>query len=262
MLQSPLKVTVIGGCHVVGYPIGIPDSFLTVFQQQLESELINVSVSRFPYLDLNRANVISRICKESKPDLLILQAGNYIFNPIMFKAVRKKIKHLHKSNNRHKETMPSVIPGIDKDGIFIPGKWFLFHQLIKRFIHSLLFYKILNERKCNRYIRQSFEAVEKEGVKNVLIIGAFPTADRVMNKYRMIGNKMLYQQCVNYGYAYFDVFPFIETSFKDRSFTVDFMHFSRKAHHVLGMHLAKKISGFVKTSELRRKMQSREESFY
>jgi hypothetical protein len=227
---------------VVGYPLGTESSFVTILQKELEKKSISVGIYKCAYSNLKKVNEAIKICEETNPDILILQAGNYLFNPILFKAIRKKIKNRSEHQSKGMtEKMPSCIPGIDINSLFAPDKKFLVSQFFKRLIHELIFFKALNRKKCSRYIATYFDAVKSKEIGSVLVLGAFPTQDHVMNKYRQIGNRILYQKCFEYGFKCVDVFDFIKQNFGGRVFTVDFMHLSKEAHLELGRHIANTI---------------------
>jgi hypothetical protein len=237
MFSSPLKIAFIGGCHILGYPLGTENSFVTIFRKILENASFDTLTPVYPYSSFKKVSKAVQICNESRPDILVLQLSNDLFNPILFSSLRKKLKQKAKRKSTSQDRDASV----DVNALFVPSRKYTIRQRLKEILHRVIFFRALNQQKCREQMDAYFTALKKLGIENVWVMNGFPAADKVINKYRQIGNKLLFQKCVEYGYTYFDVFDVIEKKFGEKTFTIDYMHFSKEAHFALGQALAEKM---------------------
>lgn len=237
-LDSPVKITVLGGCHILGFLVGRENGFVSVCAQKLEAEHINSEVGVFPYFNLKRSKDAVDVCKYAQPDILIIQC-HYIFNPHLFKKINQRI-HPKRKN----ETKPYNLNAkysdyrVDNtDRTFKPDLKFWLRQFIRHFFHQLLFYKVVSKSESLAYIDSFFKAVKESGVKRVIILSPFPSTDLVLNRYRKIGSKLIYEKTAEFGYEFIDVYSLIQKQFPDRIFTIDDIHLNKEAHLFLGKYL-------------------------
>src|ERR1700712_1775201 len=86
-----LRVLVAGGCHVVGYPIGEKHSFVNVTKQILALGGICCEMDAMGRTPVTRRDQLVERLKAQRPDILVLQLGNYETNITFQKYFRKRL---------------------------------------------------------------------------------------------------------------------------------------------------------------------------
>ena len=73
----PVRILYAGGCHIVGYPVGPEHAFPLVVARQLEASGIASESHLLPYVALHQFKKAIEACGRFRPDILVLQLGNY-----------------------------------------------------------------------------------------------------------------------------------------------------------------------------------------
>ena len=83
--MKDIQIFVIGGCHVVGYPLGISHAFPTLLCSLNDAEIVG-QISNVQFLRLDEFLV--RI-SESQPSHVVLQMGNFEFSASFYHLLRQ-----------------------------------------------------------------------------------------------------------------------------------------------------------------------------
>jgi hypothetical protein len=75
--RQPVKMLFAGGCHVAGYPIGEEQSFPTIVKEELFDVGMETEVHRLSHLKVTHHSRILAMCKELRPEVLVLQLGHF-----------------------------------------------------------------------------------------------------------------------------------------------------------------------------------------
>src|SRR6266542_3112184 len=84
----PLSIAILGGCHVDGFGVGVDRSFSRVLDSQLSLHGIESVVHLFPLFRLRDVEKLEDIVRNLRPDVFVLQLGNYESKPILRRRQR------------------------------------------------------------------------------------------------------------------------------------------------------------------------------
>ena len=241
-MTPPLKITFMGGCHVIGFMVGKENSFVSVCTNQLQNNGVETKANIYPYLNYKRGKDAIELHINAQSDLLIFQC-HYIFNPYIFKKLKSliqkksaKVSKIYNPNKIHSDFKSS-----DTNATFKPSLKFWCKQIVRHIFHSILLYRVVNKKENLLHIDRFLSEFKKVGIKNIIILSPFPCTDIVVNKYRKMGNKLLELKCKEYGYEYIDVFPLMKNANSNKIFTIDDIHLNKYSHKYLGKFLDKHI---------------------
>lgn len=79
------RIIVLGGCHVVGYPIGQNNAFPTLLAELVDGEVIK----QVPNLQFLRVVNHLACIEETQPSHVVLQLGNYAFSASFYHVMRQ-----------------------------------------------------------------------------------------------------------------------------------------------------------------------------
>lgn len=229
------SILVIGGCHITGYGVGFQNGFVHLLSDQLSEAGISHKIHIHPYITLDKKEKLCKTIQSVKPDLLLLQAGNYEFSvPSYFRKINSK-------SSTGTNTAAASPGGSKEDAVlpaFNPTFRFKVNQLIKHTANSLILYKALKKRFWVRQVDSVFEAIHQMKIKEVIILEPFPTANRVINRYRLIGGSIMKKAAAKFHFRYIaNIHKMVRTASGSR-FTIDEMHLNKQSHQAIGNHLS------------------------
>jgi hypothetical protein len=73
--MKQVEIVVLGGCHVIGYPIGNKEAFPTLLGDLLQGKVVR----QVPYLKFTHLSEQLPLLHELQPSHVVLQLGNYEF---------------------------------------------------------------------------------------------------------------------------------------------------------------------------------------
>lgn len=85
------KILFAGGCHVTGYPVGAEFGFPKVALDFLENNGIHGDMKSLGPLPISHPERLVDLCNDYKPDVLVLQIGNYETTPGSIRDYLKKV---------------------------------------------------------------------------------------------------------------------------------------------------------------------------
>jgi hypothetical protein len=261
----PTKVLVMGGCHVEGFKVGEPLSFVSVFENELGKMGLNTELNFKAYVIAKKIDQILELIDTHKPEYLVLQMGNYEFNPkisiknyfksrLLFKPLNYKPV---KANNN--AVLPqSMVEGSSAqseainqpEAVYEPPQGFTVNlkESLSAFVSSLDGHNRVNKQQNRELYSKLFKVLKERGLK-VAVISPLPIVNKVQQRYRLFGGKMFKQLADEFGFAYFDSSAALTNKnefLPDHKLFIDMSHLNAKGHKILGTKLAEALLPHLK----------------
>jgi hypothetical protein len=230
---SPKRVIVIGGCHVIGFPVGERYSFVSGLLGQ--SSFSKKHLVTLPYVSVSRlSDTLESVGALRPQDLIILQLGNFeTLAPMMF----GKHDNLLAADQIGTPGPPSILSNEVfstqvKSLLRLLGNGILF--LVRLIIRQPAF-------SSQEFSRQLADPKISEALANageVVIIGALPTRVWFRNVYRKQANSVLRDFAARRNYAFVDYLHEVR-SLRLKAITVDQIHLNVLGHILLAKAIVK-----------------------
>jgi lysophospholipase L1-like esterase len=92
-----VRILVAGACHVDGYRVGREAGFPACLQDRLRRRNWAVEMKTMSLISIKELSLVADVCKASRPDVLILQLGNFesvqLFQKATSRLGLRKVKH-------------------------------------------------------------------------------------------------------------------------------------------------------------------------
>lgn len=172
-----LRILVAGGCHVVGYPIGEAHSFVTVLGDRLLLSGIDTHVESLAFLPVTHVPRMVEAMRSGRPDVTILQLGNYETTVTFRQYLRRKL-------GLKKEKASSARFHLPPDVTFRQTWLWKAKCAIKLSIDTLLRHDLVDFAQMESRFTIFFDAIKQNAVGEVIVLGPLPCADPLYMRYR------------------------------------------------------------------------------
>jgi hypothetical protein len=222
-------ITVIGGCHVEGFKIGLENSFPYKIKKYLESEY-EIFLDIKSYVNFESKSYLQNFGNQIS-DIYIFQLGNYEFSgSLKFYLLKKfnissKIKYVSNTNNEEQNN------GINS-----------YYKYSLNIVHFLSGYSLFPINYLSKNIYEFKKSIESVESKKIILMMPFPAINFITNKYRERGTKLLLKIFDDYKYNIFNTIEiFDKCGIHKSELFMDPYHLNLKGHEILG----KKLAGYI-----------------
>lgn len=221
-----------------GWIVGKENSFVTELSRKLlEVDIANEIVLK-PYTILSKVNPLIEACKMEKPDVLILQYGNYEFSPSLINQIRKKLRKSKSASgaglSKSKPNSHTTVSVVNPEKPYAISFKFRLTQFFKDLANKMIFYSWLNKSKWSNITDETFQKIYALNIPKVVLLSPFPTANKVTNIYRSQGAEIL-RTCGNrYNFHFINVLGFLKKAFPNKILTADEGHLNTLSHQAVG----------------------------
>lgn len=247
-------VVVAGGCHVYGWPIGDPFSFIRVGL----SATPHATFSTVAPLNLRNYRVLLKHLYEQPADVLILQMGNYETMGSIPNHFRKTFSIGRRSgspSSNSKSTSGDAQIPLEPDAVFLPSTTWRLRILAKQ-VYSLaasgLNQPVFDAEDFRLRCREILTALSESAAtrpRHIIFLSPIPCADHLIRRHRSHAAEIVREVC---GEVAPDIRPklyFLDSrealgiSRRSRQLFAagifaDDTHLNRRGHHLLGSALA------------------------
>lgn len=256
--KSRIKILYVGGCLVIGYPVGQSLGYTDVAVDILKRKYPSADFEQhyLAYVNLREQDqeLILSDCSELAPDVVVLQLGHYETAVEIKKRWHQLWHPSQKKKKRGKDISSrtqnyTVLP----NSYFQPwgaqllknaGKFFMDFLLIllghPRFIPSEF------EEKYDRLLA----SIDKTAVPHVIVLSTIPTVDAAINRYRKKAPSILERVAKKHGAEFVDTAVLWRKGARDFGrmiLNTDGLHLNVEGHTALGELLAEKLEKVLKT---------------
>jgi lysophospholipase L1-like esterase len=231
------KVVAVGGCHIHGYPVGIP-GFMSFASRLLRREGVEHSCSLHGTLNLNSIPTIATILREQQPDVLIVQMGNYEFQSDLLRRTRKLIG-LSSSPKHSKILMVEHrVATTDPYRIFSPTKIQRLKLMAKHVWVELFGRYLIDVATSSARAKKFFAWLSEQNTKHVVILSPLPAFDQTVQPLRKIGASLFRTLSRKYNFDYIDAMRLVG---ERKDFFFDNIHLNAYGHELVGQAVAEAI---------------------
>jgi len=214
----------LGGCHVGGYGALGEASFIDIIQTKTDSKCIYKKV----FFQLKYIENLKSILQEYPTNLVVLQLGNYEFNPALDFRM-----YINKNNKKKNKSSEVKNPKFDNTHDFYEGQGLFYRDLLyltKTLLTPVYWYFI--ERHNNKYFIELQNIIKENYNKDFVIITPLPIYHNANNIIRKKAISMFEHYFLNLPNVIF------VNSFEDFTFDKEMFynpaHLSAKGHNFLG----------------------------
>lgn len=224
-----LRMLVAGGCHVAGYPIGEEYSFVNVAKHILAARKVEAQTITMGRTPVTHATRLAEAIETHRPDVLVLQLGNYE-TTATFKQYFRRVLGLTKKVDSNVSTLAA-------DAEF-PGevKWRLKCR-VKLWMDLLLRHQLVQVPAVARLLAMTFDHVALTRVPHVIVLSPLPCADPLYMRYRRELAGLFERESAARNFTYVDL---LETP-GEAKFFADATHLNRKGQHWVGQAVARAV---------------------
>jgi hypothetical protein len=216
--QGTSEILIAGGCHVEGWPVGDEFSFGVIAAQAIGAE-----PKLLGYISLrNPSKLIEYLRRQRRPDILVLQLGNYEAPiPIQkhFRAVLKLKPKRKPDGGQTASSEPgqATSPGMTKrpaipvppERTFQPNwKWHA-HMRLKQVYAAagqVTRPQLFDAEDMRRRLRSVFEHLAPLEIPQVVALAPLPCPDPMARNFRRAAGLVFRQECERAGVVYLDSF--------------------------------------------------------
>lgn len=214
----------LGGCHVGGFgALGEP-SFIDIIETKTNSKCVYTKA----FFQLKYIQSLNSILNEYPTNLVVLQLGNYEFNPALdFR------KYINKKNKTKNQSFDDINPVSDNNHEFYEGQGLLYRKFLY-FIKTILSpaYWYFIKRQNNKYFIELHNIIKENYNKDFVIITPLPIYHNANNIIRKKAISMFEHYFLNLPNVIFvnsfEDFPINKEMFYNPA------HLSAKGHNFLG----------------------------
>ena len=173
---EPSTILFAGGCHVLGFPVGEENSFPTLVQRQLSSDGVCSRVELLPYLLIRQHGRLIEKCRETRPDVLVLQLGHFELS----RRISIHVRSMCGLSGTSPNSKDSMIQAAVGDSIA------LFHlkSRIKWAVDCCLGHPLVDFQSLETLWEQLFERLSECHVPTIVLMSPLPCADPTAMYYR------------------------------------------------------------------------------
>lgn len=223
-----LRILVAGGCHVVGYPIGKEHSFANVMADRLLLSGVDTQIESVAFLPITHLRRMAEAIQSTKPDVTILQLGNYETTVTYRQYVRRKL-------GLKKEKASSAHSHLPPDRTFRRTQLWKMKCAIKLAADTLLRHDLVDFEEMESKFTAFFDVVQKEAMGEVIVLAPLPCADPLYVRYRDRFSVMMQRLASARGFRYISA-PLGDEN--GDAYYVDATHLNARGQALLGNMLA------------------------
>lgn len=237
--HRPLKILFAGGCHVAGYPIGEELSFPSLVRDRLLEAGIGTEIHRLSHLKLGHRRRLVAACRESGPDVVVLQAGHDVLN-------RKLSSHIRAMFGcRHRKTEDSDIPAS-----FVSSPAAFYSKAVcKAVIDRLLGHPLVDFGQFEKQLGELVAELKKCGVPLIVMLTPLGCADLTTSYYRRRSlasyERVAREHCVELVRVLADAPRAWQRHFGTADYYYDAIHLGAAGHRLAGQAIASRIREMV-----------------
>lgn len=184
-----VRMLFVGGCHVLGSPVGSEYGFAQVAAHVLKSEFpsVDCELRVLGYVNLSSGARIMRECIEDTPDILVLQLGHYESSI----PLKKRLLALIRPRNsvaRLKDVSSTVLNLPPLPDIHFRDGWCRkIKSAAKLFLDSLLCsvgHAGMEYSTIELKLAELLQGVRELEIRRVFVLSPFPCVDATISRYR------------------------------------------------------------------------------
>jgi hypothetical protein len=241
-----------GGCHVAGYLVGAQSGFVTIALNVLAHSGLECEARTLEHLPLTYPERLEQFCMSYRPDVLVLQLGNWETNTSLREYLRKTVglkTSSHRKTSSHSKTSLSATPTPREHAptSFHPGLMWRAKSIARQVVDVMLLHTIVNVQKVHRLLSVFFSEVATLRIPAVIALSPLPCADPVHMYYRRRVLPAFEAEATKHGFQYLNVF-FLQTHERRAPcIFADAGHLNAEGHRMLGelvgRHIASLLAG-------------------
>jgi hypothetical protein len=244
-LLMQYRLVFAGGCHVGGYLVGAQSSFVTIALNVLAHSGLECEARTLEHLPLTHPERLKQFCTSYRPDVLVLQVGNWETNKGLRDYLRTTVGL--KKTSSHSKTSYSVTrtPGEHAPTSFHPGLMWRTKSVARQVVDVMLLHTIVDVQKVHRLLSVFFSEVATLRISAVIALSPLPCADPVHMYYRRRVLPAFEAEATKHGFHYLNAF-FLQTH--ERRATCIFAdagHLNAEGHRMLGELVGRHIASLL-----------------
>jgi lysophospholipase L1-like esterase len=216
-----IRILFAGGCQVSGYPGDEQHGFPVLVSHSLRTEGAKVQTHTLAYLRLAHRRRLIAKCKETQPDVLVLQLGHFELNNSLSSYLRTRLRRPRPCPTG--ESSSAVARQVDSAGRFY------IKAAGKRFIDVCLRHPLVDFHQLQQRREALIADIEKLNIPSVVILSPLPAADPTVAYYRRRALPLFHEIAAEHGYAFIDVLSGSPAGFEKR--------FGLDCYHYDGIHM-------------------------
>jgi hypothetical protein len=240
-MNSSIRISFVGGCHVGGYLVGLENAFSRQSSEKLNACGIKNCIDTHVVYRFRKALALEKILNDSSPDVLVVQLGTFEAGPTILHG-----KFGSKKKNMSAD-MADQFP-YPVDATFKLNLHYKIKFLVKQAIHRLLRYRLLDDAKLQHDIECFMSAVAQLGVAHVVMLSPLPSFDPAFKVYRTRVGKMMNDAAREQGLEITDIRTLLDGR-KDL-YLPDGVHLNTRGHESLARIVAEKIKSELERTSL------------
>jgi hypothetical protein len=255
-MKKKLRILFAGGCHVLGFPVGVEFAFPKVVLKALAEEYQCESKS-VGYLSFGRSHLLLDAYREFDPDLLVLQLGHYECPRALEKILKKStLARLLRSPSASNSSSSSnglegpVYTPDPRSAFKSSWKWRL-RSTIRLAVGLAYEWKgepVFARKKVSDDLSDLLKAIRDNGHCRIVLLSPFLCPDYMVRHYRRRAWKIFSDASRRHDSLFVDsqqVLLNLERSREDLSLYANGDHLSATGHEAVGRHLADQIRAML-----------------
>ena len=246
------RILFAGGCHIEGYLVGENAGFVSEALRLLASLGWQVEAATLAGLPLTHAERLIKLCTEFKPELLLLQLGNWETMHVTFRDYLRRKGQARTSwgavqvglidflgtvvfGRQPKSSSAAVPPKGAHSSPSSPvgPRWYVWSRS-RRLLDLVLGHPLLNLEQTENLIRIFFAQVAALNIPAVLVLSPLPCLDPTHRFYRRKLLSIFQVEAKKNGFAYLDAFSCLVSQAHTDHLFEDADHLNVAGHQWLG----------------------------
>lgn len=191
-----LRILVAGGCHVVGFPVGVGDSLTGVLENELRDRGFPVQTLGIPYVKLTHVDKVLVQCRSFQPDVVVLQLGHFELSRTLGTYLRRRFRH---GQSTADSTPSSMTNDVRNAGLFYAramlrmcADWCLRHPLVDFALVRI-------------QLDQFLASMEQGECPSTILLSPLPCADPLFMSYRRRAGHLFEQVAATHRCSFVDL---------------------------------------------------------
>lgn len=238
--MSNPRILFVGGCHVIGYPVGREYAFPLVAAHELESAGANCEIQCVPHVPLHHPERLEDAYRKFQPNIVVLQVGNYELGNELLPFLLRRVG----VRRRRKKQVSSawVVKTVNVGRFNLRAR-------VKQAIDKVLRHPLLEIREFEAKLNRFMIATADCEPKCVVVMSSTPCSDPTAMYYRFVGARALEKAACEHNWIYLDILrlkPEPEEHWLGREmFFADAIHLGIAGQAAVGRLLARQLQRFV-----------------
>lgn len=230
-----LTVCALGGCHVGGFVVGPHKSFPGLLREHLASSHgVDVELHTFSLFRFRDTDKATHLLSEVRPDVLILQLGNFEASWVPQRSRWKRLISPRPSSGSDSTRSSEQPPAGAIDDVFrYRARHFLRHTG-KRLVDLVIGRALVDFPSLESQVGAFLDVVGAHRPRAVIALTPLPSMDPVIRRLRRRLGQILTRRAAERGIAIEDSFDYVDRA---DCFLSDGLHLNSRGHELLARAL-------------------------